>query len=103
MRGHGVIRPVCEIKTKAYVAVQTPLQPTIHLMLYEACSADRLPQVKLIGKERLVLDLSCRWRDGSYWIVTDRWQRFTEVPHIACSWSCQSGCLHNAKVCLRCP
>ena len=30
-----------------------------------------------------MLDLSCRWRDGSYWIVTDRWQRFTEVPHIA--------------------
>ncbi|OCC15838.1 Phosphoribosylformimino-5-aminoimidazole carboxamide ribotide isomerase [Dissulfuribacter thermophilus] len=33
-----------------------------------------------IGKERLVLDLSCRKReDGNYYVVTDRWQRFTEL------------------------
>ena len=31
-----------------------------------------------IGKQRLVLDLSCRRRDDEYWVVTDRWQRFTE-------------------------
>lgn len=31
-----------------------------------------------VGRERLVLDLSCRVRDGAYWVVTDRWQRFTE-------------------------
>ncbi|MEZ0328499.1 MAG: phosphoribosylformimino-5-aminoimidazole carboxamide ribotide isomerase [Dissulfuribacterales bacterium] len=31
-----------------------------------------------IGRERLVLDLSCRKRNGFYYIVTDRWQRFTE-------------------------
>ncbi len=30
------------------------------------------------GKEHLVLDLSCRLRDGKYYIVTDRWQRFTD-------------------------
>ena len=34
--------------------------------------------VAAIGKERLVLDLSCRRRDGQYWVVTDRWQKFTE-------------------------
>jgi len=34
----------------------------------------------LVGKERLVLDLSCRWRDGCYWIVMDRWQHFTDTP-----------------------
>lgn len=40
----------------------------------------RLAQlVKLIGKERLVLDLSCRVRDGKYYVVTDRWQKFTDV------------------------
>lgn len=33
-----------------------------------------------VGRERLVLDLSCRRRDGSYTIVTDRWQKFTDVP-----------------------
>ncbi len=33
-----------------------------------------------VGKERLVLDLSCRKRDGVYWVVTDRWTRFTDLP-----------------------
>lgn len=32
---------------------------------------------KAIGKNRLVLDLSCRKKDGEYYIVTDRWQKFT--------------------------
>lgn len=32
-----------------------------------------------VGKEHLVLDLSCRKKDGSYYIVTDRWQKFTDV------------------------
>lgn len=31
-----------------------------------------------VGKEHLVLDLSCRMRNGCYYIVTDRWQKFTE-------------------------
>ena len=35
---------------------------------------------KSVGKERLVLDLSCRKKDGKYFIVTDRWQKFTRVP-----------------------
>ena len=42
---------------------------------------DRLSAlVKAIGRKRLVLDLSCRQRDGEYWVVTDRWQNFTELP-----------------------
>ena len=35
--------------------------------------------VAVIGKERLVLDLSCRKRGGDYFVVTDRWQKFTEL------------------------
>jgi phosphoribosylformimino-5-aminoimidazole carboxamide ribotide isomerase len=35
--------------------------------------------VKAIGKNRLVLDLSCRRRGGNYFVVTDRWQKFTEL------------------------
>lgn len=35
--------------------------------------------VKAVGKERVVLDLSCRKKDGDYYIVTDRWQKFTDV------------------------
>ena len=35
--------------------------------------------VSEVGKEKLVLDLSCRIKDHKYWIVTDRWQNFTDV------------------------
>ena len=35
--------------------------------------------VKAIGKDRLVLDLSCRKRGEDYFVVTDRWQKFTEL------------------------
>lgn len=35
--------------------------------------------VKKTGRERLVLDLSCRRRGDGYYIVTDRWQKFTDV------------------------
>lgn len=33
----------------------------------------------VVGRRRLVLDLSCRKKDGRYYIVTDRWQKFTNV------------------------
>ena len=35
--------------------------------------------VKAVGKENLVLDLSCRRKDDNYYIVTDRWQKYTDV------------------------
>ena len=39
---------------------------------------DLLSQVT--GRERLVLDLSCRIKeDGHYYVVTDRWQKFTSL------------------------
>lgn len=31
-----------------------------------------------IGREQLVLDVSCRKKEDGYYIVTDRWQKFTE-------------------------
>lgn len=31
-----------------------------------------------VGKERLVLDISCRKRGEDYYVVTDRWQKFTD-------------------------
>ena len=41
---------------------------------------DRLKSiVAAIGKERLVLDLSCRKKGDQYFVVTDRWQKFTEL------------------------
>lgn len=35
--------------------------------------------VQAVGKEHLVLDLSCRKKDGDYYVVTDRWQKFTDL------------------------
>lgn len=35
--------------------------------------------VHTIGREQLVLDLSCRKKEDGYYVVTDRWQRFTQV------------------------
>lgn len=41
---------------------------------------DRLRElVSKIGRQRLVLDLSCRKRDNHYFVVTDRWQKFTDM------------------------
>lgn len=35
--------------------------------------------VAAAGKEHLVLDLSCRKKNDHYYIVTDRWQKFTDT------------------------
>ncbi len=32
-----------------------------------------------VGKDRIVLDLSCRRKDNAYYVVTNRWQTFTDV------------------------
>ncbi|SER77961.1 phosphoribosylformimino-5-aminoimidazole carboxamide ribotide isomerase [Lachnobacterium bovis] len=34
--------------------------------------------VAIVGKENLVLDLSVRKKDSNYYVVTDRWQKFTD-------------------------
>lgn len=41
---------------------------------------DKLKEISAeVGKERLVIDLSCRKRGHDYYVVTDRWQKFTDV------------------------
>ena len=41
---------------------------------------DRLKKlVHTVGREHLVLDVSCRKKGDDYYIVTDRWQKFTNV------------------------
>lgn len=41
---------------------------------------DRLAAlVARIGRDRLVLDLSCRRRGADYVVMTDRWQRYTDL------------------------
>ena len=33
-----------------------------------------------VGRERLVLDLSCSKKEDQYYIMTDRWQKYTRTP-----------------------
>jgi phosphoribosylformimino-5-aminoimidazole carboxamide ribotide isomerase len=41
---------------------------------------ERLKELQnLVSRERLVLDLSCRKRENRYYVVTDRWQKWTET------------------------
>ncbi len=41
---------------------------------------DRLRKlVDVVGRKQLVLDLSCRKRRADYVVVTDRWQKFTDL------------------------
>lgn len=58
---------------------------------------------KAAGREKLVLDLSCRRKGDSYFIVTDRWQKFTEEKVTAAlldelSKSCSEFLIHAADV-----
>lgn len=41
---------------------------------------ERLAELRnAVGKKRLVIDLSCKKKDKSYYVVTDRWQKFTST------------------------
>lgn len=41
---------------------------------------DRLKEmVNAVSRKKLVLDLSCRKKNNAYYIVTDRWQKYTDV------------------------
>jgi len=65
---------------------------------------ERLAQLeRRVGKQRLVLDLSCRRRAEDYWVVTDRWQTFTDVAVTATtlerlSQSCAEFLIHAVDV-----
>lgn len=53
---------------------------TSHVFRNGILDENRLVALRdLLGRERLVLDLSCRWRKDGYYVVTDRWQNFTRL------------------------
>ena len=45
----------------------------------EVCMENLKALAAVVGKEHIVLDLSCRKKDDGYYIVTNRWQTFTKV------------------------
>ena len=54
----------------------------------------RLAEIEAaVGRERLVLDLSCRRRapGGPFFVVTDRWQKFTELEVCAATLAALGG------------
>ncbi|MBO4395577.1 MAG: phosphoribosylformimino-5-aminoimidazole carboxamide ribotide isomerase [Eubacterium sp.] len=65
---------------------------------------DRIDEMKyVVGRGHLVLDLSVRLRDGRYYVVTDRWQRFTDeelTPELisALSYHCDEFLIHAVNV-----
>lgn len=53
---------------------------TSYVFLDGEVRLDRMERLKnTVGRERVVIDLSCRKKDGDYYIVTNRWQTFTQV------------------------
>ena len=38
-----------------------------------------LEMVETVGKDRLVIDLSCKQKDGKWYVVTDKWTKFSEL------------------------
>lgn len=62
---------------------------------------DRL--VGAVSKEKIVLDLSCRLKNNHYYIVTDRWQTYTDIildKNTLCSLSsyCDEFLIHAVDV-----
>ena len=70
-------------------------------VLSEAALAE---MIRAVGTKRLVLDLSCRKREnGRYYVVTDRWQKFTDLEIsretlLELSSSCDEFLIHAADV-----
>ncbi len=59
--------------------------------------------VREVGKEHIVLDLSCRRREDRYFVVVDRWQTFTDTevtPEIMAELSqyCDEFLIHGVDV-----
>jgi len=53
---------------------------TSWLFLDGQLDEERLKQLgQALGQEQLVIDLSCRKRGDEYFVVTDRWQTFTDL------------------------
>lgn len=59
--------------------------------------------VDAVGKEHLVLDMSCRKKGDEYFVVTDRWQKFTDeqvtvalLKKLACH--CDEFLIHGVDV-----
>ena len=62
-----------------YYCIPHPAEKLLTIT-YKKIDYERLEKmVESVGKEHLVLDLSCRKKEDTYYIVTDRWQKYTDV------------------------
>jgi phosphoribosylformimino-5-aminoimidazole carboxamide ribotide isomerase len=54
---------------------------TSYLFTSKALDMDKVKAIAAaVGKERLVIDLSCRRTERGFFVATDRWQTITETP-----------------------
>ena len=73
---------VCSLDFSPSTSLTVPRIPRFfHAPPTGMLDEDRLSSlVSLVGKSRIVLDLSCRKKpDAKYYVVTDRWQKFSEL------------------------
>ncbi|CAL8993653.1 unnamed protein product [Prunus brigantina] len=79
--GHAIMLGADSL-SKAATIEALPAYPggSMYVFNNEQMDLERLKElVSVVGKDRLVLNLSYRKREGKYAIVTDRWQKFNDV------------------------
>ncbi|KAH0991950.1 hypothetical protein GBA52_003433 [Prunus armeniaca] len=79
--GHAIMLGADSLsKAAAIEALHAYPDGSMYVFNNEQMDLERLKDlVSVVGKDRLVLNLSCIKREGKYAIVTDRWQKFIDV------------------------
>lgn len=83
--GASKVRPhIPASSTRRGLTTSDPPPPQVIVTSYlfpsASFSLSRLQNLaKLVGKERLVVDVSCRKREGGWWVAMDKWTRITDL------------------------
>ncbi|CAB4264049.1 unnamed protein product [Prunus armeniaca] len=79
--GHAIMLGADSLsKAAAIEAMHAYPDGSMYVFNNEQMDLERLKDlVSVVGKDRLVLNLSCIKREGKYAIVIDRWQKFIDV------------------------
>lgn len=81
--GASKVRPyISASSTRRGLTTSDPPQVIVTSYLFPSASfsLSRLQNLaKVVGKERLVVDVSCRKRKGGWWVAMDKWTRITDL------------------------
>ncbi|XP_035545965.1 cyclin-B2-2-like [Juglans regia] len=85
-RVHNYMDPQPEINVKMWailidwlIEVHRRIELMPEILYLTRNLIDGCLSMKVVSRQRLALDLSCRGKEGKYAIVTDRWQKFNGV------------------------